>query len=150
LHQSPESPVKGKVGVTRLPHFQDHSSVSTIGGWHIAISRYSDAKEAAWEFIRFITSYESQKNLLLQIGWTPGRSDVYRDEEIIARIPHIQILEEALNHVATRPRLPYYSQVSDVVQRMVNNCLAGKMAPQEALETIQKEVNEITRIYGNE
>jgi multiple sugar transport system substrate-binding protein len=147
LHQKPGSAVRGKVGVAGLPHFAGHSSFSTLGGWHIGISRYSDCKEKAWKFIRFITSYTAQKKLLLTIGWTPGRKDVYEDEEVKARLPYIEVLVNALQNVAARPRLPYYAQVSEVVQRYVNNCLADKMSARKTLIQIQEEVDTLTRIY---
>ena len=47
LHQ--QSSLKGKVGITQLPHFEGGKTASTLGGWHIGISKFSDVKEMAWE-----------------------------------------------------------------------------------------------------
>ncbi|HXV27364.1 MAG TPA: ABC transporter substrate-binding protein, partial [bacterium] len=47
LHEASDSPVKGKVGMAPLPHFEDGRSVSTLGGWHIGISKFSDKKQDA-------------------------------------------------------------------------------------------------------
>lgn len=148
LAQDNDSPVKGKIGLTVLPHFDDNQSVSTLGGWHIGISRFSDEKEKAWKFIQFVSSYEVQKSLVLNVGWNPARKDVYNDKEVIAKLPTVKILYDALQHTAARPTLPYYSQVSDVIQRYVNDCLAGKINPKEALEKMQKEEDELVKIYG--
>ena len=57
LHQSDDSPVKGKIGIAPLPHFIGGESASTLGGWHIGISCYSDRKSRAWQMLEFITSY---------------------------------------------------------------------------------------------
>ena len=148
LHQSDDSPVKGKVGMTLLPHFKGGKSVSTLGGWHIGISRYSDMKKEAWRFIKFVTSYKVQKELFENVGWNPGRKDVYNDKELSEMYPQIKILYEAFKRTVPRPMLPYYSQVSDVIRRYVNDCLAGKINPSNALNEMQNEINKINGYYG--
>ena len=56
LHQSEDSPVRGKVGISSLPGFDDHKGASTLGGWHIVVSRFSDRKKDAAAFLKFVTS----------------------------------------------------------------------------------------------
>lgn len=150
LHQGSDSPVAGKTGVTILPHFENSNSVSTLGGWHIGLSKYSDTKKEAWKLIEYITSYEVQKKMIMTIGWNPSRKDVYDDTNVKKQIPHVNVLKETLENAVARPVLPYYPQLSDVIQRFVNNCLAGKMAPEEALNKIQIEADELERLYGND
>jgi multiple sugar transport system substrate-binding protein len=148
LHQSKDSSVKGKIGISPLPHFVGGESASTLGGWHIGISRFSDQKEKAWQLLQFITSYKSQKELVLNLGWNPGRSDVYADEEVLKKLPHLLRLRSVFEHAVARPDLPYYTQISETIQRYVNRCLAGKMSPEDALNRAQIEIDEITKIYG--
>jgi multiple sugar transport system substrate-binding protein len=50
------SSVAGNVGITRLPHFKNHKSYATLGGWQIGISKYSKNREASWKFAQFYTS----------------------------------------------------------------------------------------------
>jgi trehalose/maltose transport system substrate-binding protein len=148
LHQSDDSFVKGKTGITLLPHSRGDSSYSTLGGWHIGISKFSDEKNKAREFIKFVTSFKVQKEMLMKIGWSPGRKDIYEDKDIIEKMPRIKIIKEALEHTIARPTLPYYPQVSEVIQRYVNNCLAGKSTPEYALQTIQNELEKLEKLYG--
>jgi multiple sugar transport system substrate-binding protein len=150
LAQSEDSPVRGKVGIAPLPHFDGGESASTLGGWHIGISRFSDMKEQAWQFVEFVTSYEAQKKLVLNLGWNPGRRDVYRDEEVLKRLPHLHRLQAVFEHAVARPNVPYYTQVSDTIQRFANNCLAGKIKPREALDEMQKDIHKVTRWYEKE
>lgn len=147
-HNSDNSNVKGKVGMTILPHFNDHGSVSTLGGWHIGISKYSDKKEKAWQFIQYVTSYDVQKEMVLDIGWNPGRKDVYKDEKLNRKLPHLQTLEYIFINTVARPTIPYYSSISEIIQRNVNNCLANKISPKEALSEMEKDIIEIIKIYG--
>lgn len=148
LHNNDDSNVKGKVGMTILPHFDDHGSVSTLGGWHIGISKYSDKKEKAWQFIQYVTSYKVQKKMVLTIGWNPGRKDVYTDEELNRKLPHLKTLKYVFDNTVARPTVPYYSSVSEVIQKNVNNCLANKISPKDALREMEIEIKEIIKIYG--
>ena len=129
LHQAHDSPVRGKVGIAPLPHFPDGSSVSTLGGWHIGISKCSDAKEDAFKFVEFVTSYETQKKLALALGWNPGRRDLYTDEDILAKLPHFAHLGEIFDNLRPRPNLPYYTLISDVMQRRLSAVLSGQSSP---------------------
>ena len=150
LHQSNDSPVKGKTGVTTLPHFANGKSSSTLGGWHIGLSKYSDMKKEAWELIKYIISYDVQKKMIMTIGWNPARKDVYDDPDVKKEIPQVNILKETLETSVARPSLPYYSELSEIIQRYVNNCLANKINSKEALNKIQKEAEKLKKLYGND
>lgn len=147
LHQADNSPVKGKVGIAPLPHFEGGESASTLGGWHIGISKFSDKKAEAWKLIQFILSYETQKKFALNLGWNPGRKDVYNESEVVKALPHLTILKEVFENAVSRPNLPYYNQVSEIIQRYVNSCLAGNTEPSEALQKMQAEINELRKYY---
>lgn len=147
LHQDEASPVRGKVGIAPLPHFAGGHSAAALGGWHIGISRHTDAAESAWRFVRYVTSFETQKALALELGWNPGRRDVYGDPEVVRRLPHLERLREVFEHAVARPRLPYYTLVSEVIQRHVNSCLAGNAEPEQALHDMQRDIDDISRYY---
>jgi multiple sugar transport system substrate-binding protein len=148
LHEADDSPVKGKVGIAPLPHFEGGESVSTLGGWHIGISKYSDKKQEAWKLIQFIVSYQTQKKFTLNLGWNPGRKDVYNDSVIVKELPHLTELREVFEHAVSRPNLPYYTQVSEIIQRFVNNCIAGGLTAGDALQIAQSEIDDINKLYG--
>ncbi|PIS47004.1 MAG: transcriptional antiterminator [Elusimicrobia bacterium CG08_land_8_20_14_0_20_51_18] len=147
LHQAGDSPVKGKVGIARIPAFPGRSSVSTLGGWHIGISRFSDAKSEAWEFLKYALSRGTQKKLSLALGWNPARKDVYSDPEVLAKYPHFRALSEVFSGAKSRPQLPYYTQVSDVLQRYLNSAVAAKTDPASAFGSAEKEINAMMERY---
>ena len=147
LHQSERSAVKDRVGIAPLPSFADGCSASTLGGWHIGISRYSDAKKESFKFLRFVVSYETQKRLAMELGWNPGRQDVYVDEEVLERSPHFAELKHVFENVVPRPNLPYYTQISEVIQKHLNAMLAGRQTPETALADAEQEAQKIIEIY---
>ncbi len=150
LHQQPGSPVRDKTGIAPLPHFPGGQSVSTLGGWHVGISSHSDAKEQSWALVRFLLERRTQKRLALELGWNPGRRDLYGDPQVLARHPHFAELRQVFENLLPRPVLPYYSRLSVVVQRHLNAALAGDAAPGQALRAAQREADEIAARYEKE
>jgi multiple sugar transport system substrate-binding protein len=147
LHQSEGSQVKGKVGIAPLPRGTGGSSASALGGWHIGMSRHSDAKNKAWDFIQHVSSYRVQKGLACELGWNPGREDVYNDPDVLRQLPHLKRLRDVFRNAAARPNLPYYTQISAIIQRYVNDCLAGNRSPEKALQAAQKNIARLSALY---
>ena len=139
LHQAHDSPIRGKVGIAPLPHFPGGTSASTLGGWHIAISKYSDNKAASLQFLEFVTSYQVQKKLALNLGWNPARPDVYTDTQVLEELPHFADLGQFFLNLRPRPNLPYYTLISQHMQKHLSAALAGHATPSEALAAAQRE-----------
>jgi multiple sugar transport system substrate-binding protein len=148
LHQNEGSKVKGKTGIAPLPGPEPGQSVSTLGGWHIGISRFSDAKESALKFVKYITSYEGQKKMVLRLGWNPGRRDLYEDKSILEKMPFFKELGDIFLHARARPAVPYYTQVSDITQRWISAALAGRIEPRNALQQAEREIAALLARYA--
>jgi multiple sugar transport system substrate-binding protein len=147
LHRESGSAVELHTGITLLPRTAHGDHAATLGGWHVGISKYSDKKEHAFKLMQYIVSYKIQKKLALHLGWNPGRSDLYDDEDLVKRMPQITILKRAFGYARARPSLPYYTQISEILQRHINAVLAGKSKTDEALPKAQKEIDTITKTY---
>ncbi len=147
LHQKKGSPVKGKTGIAPLPHFKGGVSAAALGGWHAGISAYSEKKERAAVFLNFITSYDIQRKMALELGWNPARKDVYNDADVLSKMPHMEKLRPIFENAVARPNVPYYTSVSRVLQSYLNSALAGKTSPAKALKGAEKEINKIIKQY---
>jgi multiple sugar transport system substrate-binding protein len=147
LHTSEKSPIKDNVGVTILPRAVTGHHAAALGGWHAGISRFSDRKEQALILLRFILSYDVQKRLALDLAWNPGRRDIYEDEDIRNAIPHIRVLKHAFENAAARPGLPYYTQLSTIMQKHINAIIAGKASTEIALNRAQEDIKTIVQQY---
>ncbi len=147
LHQSPDSPVRGRVGIAPLPAFKGGKRASCLGGWHIGVSRFSDNKELALKLLKFITSYEAQRDLALNLGWNPARKDIYEDKEVKERLPHLSAVREACSHAVPRPPVPHYVQMSQILRTYLSAVLAGRMDPGTALKKAEREIDLLRRTY---
>jgi len=129
LANDPEtSRVAGRIGVERLPCFPGHDSASTLGGWQFGINRYSRHPEAAWQFIRFMTSAESQEILALESGLAPTRRSVYDVPLIQEKTPHLKAFLPAFKKARPRPLSPVYPMISQELQRFFSRAISDKGA----------------------
>jgi multiple sugar transport system substrate-binding protein len=141
----PKSKVKpGQVGVSPLPVADgQHRTASCLGGDVLMISGFSEMKEEAWEFVRFFANEESQKTRALEVSLLPTRKALYQDREVKEALPMIAEAKEALLNVRPRPVSARYSEMSRVMALQFNNVLRGNTMPEEAVETLQGELQQI-------
>ncbi len=118
------SRIVGKVGIAKLPHFNGGESYSTLGGWQLGISNYSENKKEAWKFIKFLTSARIQKIYAIKAGKAPTRKAVYADKEVIQYNPHFVDMKEVFLAAYPRPRSPLYPAISNVLQRYFSKAIS--------------------------
>jgi len=118
------SRVAGKVGVSELPSFPGGNSVATLGGWQLAISRFSRQPDLAWRFVNFMTGEQIQKRIASATGRAPTRRALYEDAQLTAAMPQLKFLLTIFKHAVPRPRTPVYVPLSNVLQRYFSSVLA--------------------------
>ncbi len=119
-----KSRIAGKVGLVKLPHFRGGKSYSTLGGWQVGISSYSPNKEAAWRFVRFLTSERVQKLIALRAGKAPTRKPLYTDPDVLKANPHFKEMKEVFLSAYPRPRSPLYPALSNLLQRYLSRVIS--------------------------
>jgi multiple sugar transport system substrate-binding protein len=138
-----------QVGVSPLPVGEGYSqSTGCLGGWNMLIGASSQMQEEAWEFVRFMTSEESQKIQTLSGFNLPTVNALYEDREVREEQPIVALSKEALQNARPRPVSPYYSEMSRTMAQQFNSVLTGATPPGEAVETLQSELQQIIEEGG--
>jgi trehalose/maltose transport system substrate-binding protein len=119
-----QSKIAGRVGVSSLPSFPGGPSVSTLGGWQLAISRFSRQPDLAWKFVALLTGPEMQKEIALHLGRAPTRTALYQDSAIISQNPQFKSLFKIFLDAVPRPRTPVYAPLSNIMQRYFSSAIA--------------------------
>jgi multiple sugar transport system substrate-binding protein len=146
LFQREDSPVKGRVGMTLMPHFPGNKSAATLGGWQLGINPYSRNKEAAVKFVKFMTSYAAQKHLALTMGLKPTLVKLYQDEELVASQPFMTELLPVMNQARPRPVTPFYLMISQILQAEFSAAISGIRPPGMALDSARKQIEGILEL----
>lgn len=134
-----QSKVAGKVGIVPMPKGpQGESGAASLGGWNLAISKFSNNKDAAAKFIKFYTSYNAQVEYSIDSGRAVGRKDVYKNQRVLKANPYLDSMYDVFLNAKPRPVSPYYPKISDVIQVEIHKVIEGIEKPSEALEIMQQ------------
>ncbi len=138
-----QSKVVGKAGIILAPPGAGLPKKYGVGGWGLAINNDIDEKqkEAAWLFIKWITSPAIHKELNLKGGSSYLRISETHDPDLLAKFPFLPVIDETfLNGDGDyRPRIPQYPQIQDILGTAVNAVLVGNTDPQKALDDAQAQ-----------
>ncbi len=135
--------MRGKVGLSQLPRFPDGRPTPVYAGWHLTINAHSKKKAEAWKLVNFLTSRRTQKKLAIHLSWAPTRNALYRDTGLLQRLPFLSVIEASFYNIQIRPNFPYYQRISNVIQKQINKVLSNQINNEQALQTIQTELEHI-------
>jgi multiple sugar transport system substrate-binding protein len=128
------------IGMAALPHFRDDRPASIFGGWNLMISRQSERKNEALEFLRFVTSKDMQQMLYQEGGYLPSNRSVYEDAAFVAANPELRYLHSLLEHGVHRPALVEYTKISDILSSYIKRAIKGEIPAEAALQGAQEMI----------
>jgi len=147
LGNGDDSAVKGLFGVTTLPTGGDNpTSAATLGGWNVAVSKYSTKQEAAISLALYLAGPEAQKHRALTESNLPTIVALYDDAEIATGQPIIPQWKDVFLQAVPRPSAPTlgkYNEVSSKFWSAVHATLSGNGTAAENLELLEIELSEM-------
>lgn len=148
LGNSADSPIAGKFDVVPLPAGEGEGarSAATLGGWNVAVSKYSPDPEAAIQLALFLSSSEVQKERAINQSNLPTIEALYDDADIAAAQPIIPAWKEIFQNAVPRPSAPTktdYNEVSSMFWSAVHNTLSGNGTGAENLELLEADLTEL-------
>jgi trehalose/maltose transport system substrate-binding protein len=141
-----DSKVKGKFNVTVLPHGAKGKSVGTVGGWQLAVSKYSKRKGASIEFVRYMTSPAVERFDAIFNSNVPTIPSVARNKAVVKANPYLKPAIASVPRV-TRPSKylkAHYNEGSKAIYQGINQILNGTPA-KDVLPSIERKLERILR-----
>ena len=143
MANAPESPVQNRFDVSPLPAGKAGHGAATLGGWQLAVSRYSENPEVAAEVALYLASREAQKMRAIRGTLNPTIQDLYLDSEVLEAAPFFGDLYHVFINAVARPSTvsaPHYNEVSEIFFRGVHAVLLGERVVQDALDEIELDL----------
>jgi trehalose/maltose transport system substrate-binding protein len=140
------SKVKGKFSVAPLPHGAKGPSVATVGGWQLAVSKYSKHKDASIEFVRYMTTKAVEKFDAITNSNVPTIPSLAKDKQVVKTNPYLKPATANVARVARPARFlgTHYNEASKVIYQGVNQILNGSSAG-SVLPSVQSKLNQILK-----
>ena len=133
------SAVKDKTGLAALPG-KDGPGASSLGGHNLATSVYSKNKATALDFMKFMTSAETEKFYATQGSLAPVLGSLYEDQELVAKLPYLPVLKTSIQNAVPRPVTPFYPAVTKAIQDNAYSAIKGEKPVETALSDMQKSI----------
>jgi len=130
------SQVDGQIKVGLVPGVEAGQSAALTLPEAYAIPSGSQHKEAAWKFIEYMTSKETNKVLASEIGLLPIWVDLYADPDLTAKYPFWADFQAQLQTARGLSKLTWYGDFVDISTAEVHKALAGEQTAQQALDNM--------------
>ncbi len=149
LGNSEGSAVAGVFDVSPLPagDVMGGAPAATLGGWQLAVSRYSENPELAADVALFLASYDEQKIRAVEGSLNPTIMALYEDEDVLEAVPFFGSLYDVFINAVARPSTataPNYAQVSAAFFRSVHSVLTGAEEAETAMALLELDLEALT------
>lgn len=149
LGNGKDSKIAGKIGVAALPKGgADGKNAATLGGWQLAVSKYSKEQKLAAELVMYMTSPEIQKIRAIEGSYNPTIPELYKDKDVLAATPFFGTLYDVFTSAVPRPSTPTglkYNEVSAAFWNATHDVLSGKEKADVSLKKLEGKLNQIKR-----
>lgn len=149
LGNSADSPVKGKIAVSALPSgTAGGKGGAALGGWQLAVSKYSKNVAASADLVMFMTSPEIQKERAIKGSYNPTIMSLYKDKEVLAASPFFGDLYDVFTNASPRPSTVTglkYPEVSQAFWNATHEVLSGKATAEDSLKGLEAKLKQIKR-----
>jgi len=149
LGNGKDSKIAGKIGVSALPKGgADGQNAATLGGWQLAVSKYSKHPEAAASLVMYMTSPEVQKERAIKGSYNPTIASLYQDKDVLAANPFFGDLYNVFTSAVPRPATATglkYNEVSAAFWNATHDVLSGKEKAETSLGKLEGKLKQIKR-----
>ncbi|MBP9147186.1 MAG: ABC transporter substrate-binding protein [Rhodoferax sp.] len=149
LGNAKDSKISGKIGVSALPKGgADGQNAATLGGWQLAVSKYSKNPAIAADLVMFMTSPEAQKYRAINGSYNPTIAALYKDKEVLAANPFFGSLFEVFTNAVPRPATATgakYPEVSSAFWNATHDVLSGTATAEDSLKKLEGKLKQVKR-----
>ena len=145
--QAAGSPIRNKFDAAMLPGGKS-GRVGTLGGWGLAVSRFSAHSHEALELVRYLTRRDVQVNRFRVLSQPPTLSELYNSPEVLESNTRFDVLSQAFRiGMVSRPSNvsgKKYQDVTDAYIQAVHSVLTGEKSAPEAAAALENELVQTT------
>jgi multiple sugar transport system substrate-binding protein len=147
LGQKKGTKVAGKFDVSPFPEWEGAGNAAILGGHNNVISVFTDNQGAALKLVDFLSSEEEQVIMFRDYSLAPTVAAAYDDKGVQKKYAFATQLKESVAQARARPVSPVYPQISQAIYENVNEALAGRVSPEEALKNAQSEMQQALETF---
>ncbi len=141
-----ESQIAGQAKIALIPGGPGAASATTNGGMGLSIMSDSDNPDEAWDYILFMSSKDIQKRYAMNA--LPIWISLFEDEEVVEMQPElVELSKKQYEYMQNRPQVPFYSELTQILQIEVQAALSGTKTAEQALADAEARILEVKAEY---
>jgi multiple sugar transport system substrate-binding protein len=149
LSDTAQSRVAGRFAVATMPAAPGGHPTAALGGAELAINRYSEHPDLAYELIAYLTAPAQMLERAEATGDYPTRPALYDDPRLArALAAPLDQIRTAIENAVPRPVTPIYTELSGLLQVQLHRALTGQATPADALHEAAREMEGVIRESG--
>lgn len=135
-------------GTAPMPTPSGGQPATNMGGEHLVVFKTTPEKQqAAWDFVNWLTSTETQVEWDIQTGFMPVRDSVAKSDKyqqwLKSTEPRLKPFVDNQRYAHARPPITKYPEVSDAFSKELEKALHGTVSVDDALKNAEAAVNGI-------
>jgi len=130
---------RARFSIAPMVQIADSKVVNFASYWPFAVSNQASSQEAAWQFIRHLSSAEFSSLLNQSQQTPPARRDTI---EATLRDPIFGVFAEQALTAVSWPRIDIVA-IDAIIATMIDNVVTGATTPSESLRRAEGQINQI-------
>ncbi|MCV9887312.1 extracellular solute-binding protein [Metabacillus halosaccharovorans] len=123
------------------PFPDNGESSSILGGENIVMTKGTKHREAAWTFMKWMTTDTPQK-LLLQAGLLPTNRHVPFSGNL-DKYPYYKSYIESIDQAHLRPQVPEWEQINDIYTNYLRQIFYEQVSVEDGLKKAAMEIDQL-------
>jgi multiple sugar transport system substrate-binding protein len=119
-----------------------HPGVSLAGGASLAIVRSSRHKDAAWQWIAYLSEPARQIEFYRLTGDLPSRTSAW-DDPVLRDNPYARAFSSQLRHLRATPKIPEWERIASKIGEYAEAAIRGRVDVDTALTALDGDVDTI-------
>lgn len=149
LSDKSKSAVIGRYAVQPDPTKEGVQLNTPVGGWEMGISKYSEKKDFAWDFIQWFSSPAVNAAFMAEGGFA-ARYSVQSNETLRKKYPWLEVQAKVVDtsFPAFRPQIPESFDVMSGLGDHIGAYLAGQKSLEQATADADHDIGSMLKTAG--
>jgi len=143
MEAADQSAVVGHMGYASIPTLAEgDKAIAHLGSWTYVVPSGSTKQDAAWEFMQWALSEPVQK-ALAKGGGLPALTSSFEDAELVSSLPYWKQELVSLSESKSRPRIPEWGALSDILQKQISAVISGQSSSADAFKQADDQLRAV-------
>ena len=133
--------IEGKWAIAPVPKGKT-SGTSFVGGGNLVVYANAANKDLAWEFVKWLTSPETQVAWYGEATVLPSDTSAWEDP-VLADDENVAVFGQQLEDTKAQPAIPTWAEVASAINDQLEQVTAGDLSAQEGADAMQQAAESI-------